>query len=259
MFYYTQLIFTIFFMFQYMKSTKLLNAIFAFVAIVAISACTVSNDSANEEEINSESLDPTSNGTNTTETDETNCEDCEDSEEKTNTLTDLRDNQVYKTVTIGSQVWMAQNLNYKTEDSYCYDDETANCKKYGRLYKWESALEACPDGWHLPTKEELETLFESVGGSRVAGKKLKSSSGWEKDLFEESGDGTDDFGFSALPVGFKSIEGTCYKQGETVHFWSSTEIDSETVYNIYFNRSLESGVVDPIHKLMAISVRCLKD
>ena len=153
-----------------MKSTKLLNAIFAFVAIVAISACTVSNDSANEEEINSESLDPTSNGTNTTETDETNCEDCEDSEEKTNTLTDLRDNQVYKTVTIGSQVWMAQNLNYKTEDSYCYDDETANCKKYGRLYKWESALEACPDGWHLPTKEELETLFESVGGSRVAGK-----------------------------------------------------------------------------------------
>ena len=238
-----------------MKSTKLLNVIFAFVAIAAISACTINNDSAKTEEKDSESVNTTSNSADSTKTDKKSST----YSAETNTLTDQRDNQAYKTVTIGPQVWMAQNLNYETEDSYCYNDDPANCEKYGRLYKWESALRACPDGWHLPTKMDFETLFETVGGERIAGTKLKSSSGWENNLSGESGNGSDDFGFSALPVGFKSIKGPCYKQGQTAHFWSSTEIDTDIVYNIYFSSKIRSGTVDTISKLMAISVRCLKD
>ena len=242
-------------MFSYMKLKKLLNAIFAFLAIVVISACTINNDSAKSEEKDSESVNSTSSSTDSTKTDKKSST----YSAETNTLTDHRDNQVYKTVTIGLQVWMAQNLNYETDDSYCYNDDTANCEKYGRLYKWESALRACPGVWHLPTKMDFETLFEAVGGEGIAGTKLKSSSGWGENLYGESGDGSDDFGFSALPVGFKSIKGPCYKQGQTAHFWSSTEIDADIVYNIYLNSKFKSGTMDTIHKLMAISVRCLKD
>ena len=124
-------------------------------------------------------------------------------------LRDSRDGQTYRTVTIGNQTWMAQNLNYETEDSYCYDDKPANCATYGRLYVWEAALDACPSGWHLPSKEEFEVLLTAVGGIQDAednwhwndaGKKLKSVKGWY-DENGKSGNGSDVFGFSALSTG----------------------------------------------------------
>lgn len=82
-------------------------------------------------------------------------------------MKDPRDGQTYKTVKIGKQVWMAENMNYDIKHSYCYDDDPKNCQKYGRLYTWEAALNACPSGWHLPTKEEFKTLLANVGEKKL--------------------------------------------------------------------------------------------
>jgi len=103
-------------------------------------------------------------------------------------------------VVIGGVTWMRKNLNVETlSGSWCYGNSSDSCKKYGRLYDWETAMTVCPTGWHLPTKEEWEALIMAVGGYNTAGKALKATSGWCFD-----GGGTDDFGFSALPGGILS-------------------------------------------------------
>ncbi|WP_275976887.1 FISUMP domain-containing protein, partial [Fibrobacter sp. HC4] len=148
------------------------------------------------------------------------------------TMTDTRDNKTYKTVKIYDQVWMAENLNYadsvKTPslkgNSWCYGNKAENCDVAGRLYTWAAAIDSvalandvdnpqtcgyfkecrlptvvqgvCPSGWHLPTYDEWQTLFKAVGGSSAAGEALKSGSGWSG-----NGNGTDTYGFSALPAG----------------------------------------------------------
>ena len=83
---------------------------------------------------------------------------------------DARDGQVYKTVTLGTQTWFAENLNYVTANntSACYDNNEGNCFTYGKLYEGDAAQTACPDGWHLPTIAEWETLFNYLGGINVA-------------------------------------------------------------------------------------------
>ena len=75
-------------------------------------------------------------------------------------------------------MWMAENLNIKTDDSWCYDNKESNCQKYGRLYSWDAAMKACPSGWHLPTREDFKILVISVGGMNKAGRILKSKTGW---------------------------------------------------------------------------------
>ena len=173
-------------------------------------------------------------------------------------LTDSRDGQSYRTVTIGSQTWMAENLNYKTANSYCYDNNAGNCIKYGRLYTWNAAKTACPSGWHLPTQAEMNTLIATVGGANDASS-LKSTSGW-KEYSRESGNGTDDFSFSALPAGDRDTSGKFHYEGTDAFFWSSTEYESDKAYNMnlyYYNG--DGVMLGPYYKVSGFSVRCIKD
>lgn len=141
-------------------------------------------------------------------------------------MRDSRDNQVYKTVKIGNQVWMAENLNYKTNSgSLCYDNDEANCNKYGRLYNWETAKRVCPPGWHLPSKVEFEQLMSSVN---YDGNSLKAI-GQGKD----GGIGTNTSGFSALLAGNRSSGGNFGNLYSSASFWSSTENTASYAYGVY--------------------------
>ena len=171
-------------------------------------------------------------------------------------ITDSRDGQSYKTVTIGTQTWMAQNLNYETANSYCYGDTSSNCNKYGRLYTWGAAASACPSGWHLPTKEEFETLFTVVGGQSTAGKMLKSTSGWSSS--GDSVSGTDAFSFSALPAGYRNGAGDFTSEGEFAYFWSSTENNYGNVFLVYLYYNSGKANMNLDLKSDGFSVRCVK-
>ena len=175
-------------------------------------------------------------------------------------LVDSRDGQTYRIVTIGTQTWMAENLNYAylqptltlDSSSFCYNDSVSYCEKTGRLYLWSAAMDSaaefsdagkncgygiecdakipvrgvCPEGWHLPSRAEFLVLIALVGGKESAGLMLKSTNGW-------SNDGNVDFyGFSALPSGgydgefgrFYGYAGYIVADGlnEENSFWSST-------------------------------------
>jgi len=197
-------------------------------------------------------------------------------------ITDSRDGQTYMTVTIGTQTWMAQNLNYETSNSYCYNDSTKYCEKYGRLYMWGAAMDSagtwstngkgcgfnkkcsptypvrgvCPDGWHLPTETEWNTLFSTVGGQSVAGTKLKSTSGWYSD-----GNGTDSFLFSALPAGCRGRgrNGIYMDEGNFAFFWRPSEYNSIEAYRMILFYRNDYATLDYNYEDYAFSVRCLKD
>ena len=169
------------------------------------------------------------------------------------TMTDERDGQTYKTVKIGTQTWMAENLNFKTEHSWCYAGEESNCNEYGRLYTWENAKNSCPAGWHLPGKEEFESLFVTVGGVSTAGKKLKFTDDW---LF---GAGTDAYMFSALAAGMRSVDGSFVDGGYSTLFWSSSEYSDGDAYYIFLGFKYDSASLRHGLKYYWFSVRCVKD
>jgi uncharacterized protein (TIGR02145 family) len=197
------------------------------------------------------------------------------------TLTDPRDKKTYKTVKIGEQVWTAQNLDYRGSDGYlgvCYGDlprkEIKNPKKkkkYGRLYNWEEVMEVCPAGWHLPSDAEWQTLVDFAGGGNVAEEKLKAKSGWNNCLsvIDElifkcnNSNGTDKFGFSALPGGFSDGNligsGDFNGEGDFGGWWSATEYNSSNAYNrsmLYYGTNISRGYTS---KLYLYSVRCLQN
>jgi len=161
---------------------------------------------------------------------------------------DSRDGKKYRKVRIGGKVWMAQNLNYEIDGSSCY-----NCNEYGRSYYWEDAMSACPLGWHLPSREEWEALVTASGGN-VAGKALKSTSGWYK-----YGNGTDEFGFSAIAGGH--IINNTVDYGKDGFWWTATEFEYEEGraycrYMYYVDRNVFSDIKDKFNKF---SVRCVAD
>ena len=169
------------------------------------------------------------------------------------TMTDSRDGKNYKTVTIGSQTWMAENLNYEAkEGSYCYDEgdlKTENCDEYGRMYNWASAVDACPVTWRLPTRGEWEALLQFASGEYRDGFALKSSTGWNSD-----GNGGDVYGFSALPVaceyGISGIQ---------TSFWSATESSSGYAYMLTLNYDTDFSALNHRPKVTKCPVRCIKD
>lgn len=171
-------------------------------------------------------------------------------------LVDDRDGQVYRTVTIESQTWMAQNLNYETENSRCYNDEESSCDTYGRLYKWQDAQIACPYGWHLPSKEDFDTLITVAGGYEIAGKTLKSTTGWW-DTGKGEG-GTDDFGFTVLPAGSTNINEAFINRTVIALFWTSS-VSWDDVYLLRFENSVDEASMFLGDMKYAFSVRCIKD
>ncbi len=179
--------------------------------------------------------------------------------EQTATLTDSRDGKKYKTVKIGKQTWMAENLNYNASGSVCYDNKPAYCEKYGRLYNWETATKVCPSGWHLPSISEWNELNKAVGGFEVAGKKLKSKSGW--DYKGKSDNGTDEFGFSVLPGGLGLSDGSFGNVGDSGYWWSVSEdeTNSNDAYRLIMDYDNEGAYYSNGDKSQLRSVRCLQD
>ena len=188
-----------------------------------------------------------------------------DSKKKYNPEThicDSHDGQVYKYVTIGGnsvyrRTWMAENLNRETSNSYCYGDNKENCEKYGRLYTWAAATDAglCPDGWRLPLKEDFELLFDFVDDSTTVGEKLRSTSGWN------GGQGTDDYGFNALPSGSKFSGNYNYGAGTAnpqTAFWTSSELSSERAYSMSLKGGDKKAALNKDPQTDALSVRCVK-
>ena len=200
-----------------------------------------------------------------------------------NTLTDLRNGKVYKTTTIKivdeergidySEVWMAENLNYVTDCSYCYGDEPEKCTTYGRLYTWVAAVGKsesecgngqvcnlpagedirgiCPEGWHLPSEGEWNALTDAVSNSA---EKLRSISGWNRA-------GTDIYSFSAIATGFRNVDGSFANEDDGTAFWSSTTDadDSDLAYMMIVGDVYTYTIVTKLSKLRGHSIRCLKD
>jgi len=167
---------------------------------------------------------------------------------------DSRDGKVYKTVKIGSQVWLAENLNYAAGGSICYGNDPAKGEIYGRLYDWRTAQTACPAGWHLPSDEEWKRLVNFVGGEEIAGKRLKTASGWY-----ENGNGTDDYGFSALPGGFKYADGNFLNAGSWGGWWSTTEAGASKAWRWLIVDNYDGVRRHDYGTSTLFSVRCVAD
>ncbi|MDR2584499.1 MAG: PEGA domain-containing protein [Fibromonadaceae bacterium] len=169
-------------------------------------------------------------------------------------FTDSRDGKKYRVVKIGTQTWMAENLNYNASGSKCYDNSESNCQKYGRLYDWKTAKTSCPKGWHLPSKAEWEVLTESVGGEEKEGKVLKARSGWNSNGYDY-----DKYGFSALPGGYGNLRGDFNYVSYTGYWWTASENFSSGVYYRYMGYNDERASWGNRDKNHLFSVRCLQN
>ena len=210
------------------------------------------------------------------------------------TLLDERDQKTYKTVVIGEQTWMAEDLNYvdsinypsMLERNWCYTMYN-HCYGQGRLYTWAAAIDSvgtfsnkgkdcgygvscfpsspvrgiCPKGWHLPDTTEWKNLILEVGGKSIAGKMLKTASGWD-DYNGNSGNGSDDYGFSAWPQGQReAVYGAFERIWKNVRYWSSTgRAGPGNAYTLSLSYASDNAdYACQTIKRYGYSVRCIKD
>jgi uncharacterized protein (TIGR02145 family) len=182
------------------------------------------------------------------------------------TFMDSRDKKMYKAITLGSQTWMAENLNY-SGGGKCYNDDPANCQKYGRHFNWAEAKKACPAGWHLPSNEEWDALYKFADGngytespykSETAGRQLKAANGWNL-LNGKPGNGEDAYGFAALPGGSYYFD-VCDHVGNNGYWWSASEYDDDKAYyRFMLHESAVAGWNKNSKKLLLLNVRCVKN
>jgi uncharacterized protein (TIGR02145 family) len=188
---------------------------------------------------------------------------------------DDNDIKNYRTVVIGTQTWMAENLNYNIDGSKCYNNDPANCKKYGRLYDWKTAMKACPSGWHLSTNSEWYTLTDYVANTqkccsdciraecsdctraeytKCVCEYLKATSGWNF-----SGNGLDTYGFTMLPGG-GGYSGDYFRNVGDAGFWWTSDNDRgvATVFR-YVNYDDDYVSWHDGDKPNFLSVRCVKE
>ncbi len=194
-------------------------------------------------------------------------------------FTDSRDGQVYNTVQIGEQCWMAENLNIGTMinssfdptnngeiEKYCYDDDPANCDEYGGLYQWDEMMEysispcspgICPIGWYVPRIENMATLSDFLGGEDIAGGKMKETGTvhWDPPNLGA----TNSSGFTALPGGHIIPPGYS-NLGAGFRFWSSSEtIDDYAMYGSLSYYSSYFYYLGCYNKTHGYSVRCIRE
>jgi len=161
------------------------------------------------------------------------------------TFTDARDGKIYKTVTIGSQTWMAENLKYSIDFSWCNGNSMANCNVFGRLYTWETAKVVCPSGWHLPSQSEFDTLLINVGGSGP-------------NAFQALKEGGSS-GFNTIPGGWRNSKGQYGDLGKYGHLWSSSEGDKRSAWGLTMNSEIQISQLRYLYRDWGFSVRCVKD
>lgn len=181
-------------------------------------------------------------------------------------LLDERDGEIYCTVKIGSQTWMAENLRYvgkagvAADDvgSFAYGEVERNVGKFGRLYTWDAALQVAPEGWRLPSDEDWDELsrYLSGAGDMQAGTMLKAKNFWEERYGVTPGE--DCVGFAAVPSGGRYSMGYFYDLNTHAYFWTSSEMNHE--YAKFRSLSCRSGKIgsDYTYKTDAFAVRCIR-
>jgi len=195
---------------------------------------------------------------------------------KYGTFTDARDGETYRTVKIGQQVWMAENLRFKAENSFAPGNEEQNVAKFGRLYTWTSALNIppefseqspakdldmyhkikednyqgiAPEGWHIPSLKEWEQLLSNLP-PKSTGDELRSACFWGVP-------GEDSFGFFAVPAGYRFDNGSFYRFSRRARFWCKDEYGKSNAYRLSItNKTFD---IEGVYRSDAMSVRCIKN
>lgn len=188
-------------------------------------------------------------------------DDNENGEVEYGEMSDSRDGKTYQTVVIGDQEWMAENLFYapSSGEYWAYNNNGANARIYGYLYNWETAKNACPSGWHLPSIDEWDILIDHLGGAEVAAAKMKSTS----DLWDAPDTNTtNSSGFSGLPGGMRVyVNGMGVYGGleSEAYFWTASDNSPKNALTRILTGSRSSVIGTGFDKKNGMSVRCLKD